>query len=75
MSAITEEEKTLYREIFNKLDTDKSGAISMEELMKLMKTDSKLTEEDIVKLLKEADINCDGVVSFEGRFSNRNKIH
>jgi len=62
MSADDKELRTL----FDSLDVDKSGTISGEELKKLMKVDTSLTEDDIKDLLKQADVNGDGQVTFEG---------
>ena len=55
------------RVLFDSLDVDKSGAISGEELKKLMKMDSSMTEADVKDLLKQADIDGDGQVTFEGK--------
>jgi Ca2+-binding EF-hand superfamily protein len=63
-----EDEKS-YRALFDSLDVDKSGTISGEELKKLMKTDTSLTEADIKNLLKEADVDGDGQVNFKGNFN------
>ncbi|CAM9141272.1 unnamed protein product [Choristocarpus tenellus] len=54
------------RESFDAMDIDGSGFVDQNELiLTLKKLKSKLTEEDVVALIKAADLSRDGVISFE----------
>ena len=66
MSNITEEDKKTYKKAFDNLDDDKDGQISSEELKKMMKADTHMTEADVDAFFKEADIDHNGHVSFDG---------
>ena len=49
-------------------DTDGSGKISREELKLCMqKLGERLTEEDIDKMIQEADVDGDGEINYEGK--------
>jgi len=54
------------REIFELFDSDGDGFISIPELKSTLKQcDYKVTEEGVQQIMKEADINKDGKISFE----------
>merc|ERR1712087_1009691 len=60
-SGAIEEERIA--EAFDRMDTDSSGFISPENLRQLL--GDKYTEEDIDNIMKNADENKDGKISFE----------
>ena len=61
----TEEEM---REAFRVFDQDGDGQISSQELRQVMANlGEKLTDDEIDDMIKEADKDQDGLVSFEGR--------
>ena len=58
------------RHAFNCIDKDASGTISQEELIKTMedlkgRRITRMTEENIIEVLKSVDVNGDGTISFE----------
>jgi len=54
------------RQAFDVFDSDHSGKISREELRQVMKTlGENVTEDQLNDMLKAADINEDGEISFE----------
>jgi len=54
------------KEIFELFDSDGDGYISIPELRKTLKQcDYKVTDEGIEQIMKEADINKDGKISFD----------
>jgi len=54
------------KEIFELFDSDGDGYITIPELRKTLKQcDYKVTEEGIEQIMKEADINKDGKISFD----------
>lgn len=55
------------REAFRLFDTDGSGSINAQELRKVMlNLGEKLTKEDLDEMIKEADMDGDGTVDYEG---------
>lgn len=63
---LTEEQKADLREIFELVDTDRSGSISTNELHQLMHMlGMNLTVEEVVAMVTEIDENCDGEIQFE----------
>lgn len=58
------------RNAFRVFDKDGSGFINFKELKEAMANiDGSLTDEDIDEMIREADLNRDGQISFEGIFS------
>ena len=55
-----------YLEAFQKFDADGSGDVSPEELKQvLMNTEEGITDEELDKLVAEADVDGDGTISYE----------
>ena len=55
-----------YLEAFQKFDADGSGDVSPEELKAvLMSTEEGITDEELDKLVAEADVDGDGTISYE----------
>jgi len=67
MSNLTEEQKKAYKKSFDELDADKDGSISSQELKKMMQLNTGMTEADVNGFFKEADIDQNGQVSFDGK--------
>ena len=64
--ASVEEEKAEAEETFNFFDKDHDGKISLDEFRNvLMLICDTATDEDITEMLKEVDLNGDGVIDFE----------
>nr|WP_246844007.1 EF-hand domain-containing protein [Hydrocoleum sp. CS-953] len=62
---IAQEEKEL-RRVFQYIDTDGSGYISLDELQTYIRTiDTYINDEQIEKMLKAADTSGDNLISFE----------
>lgn len=63
----TQGDESKILDIFKEWDSDSNGSISKEELRTAMKKvcTGRLTDEDIDKLLAEADKNGDGVIDYE----------
>ncbi len=62
---IAVEEKELYR-VFQYIDTDRSGYISLDELQTYIRTiDTNINDEQIEKMLKAADTSGDDLISYE----------
>jgi Ca2+-binding EF-hand superfamily protein len=60
------EKATQLRQLFDLFDEDKNGTISAEELEKAMKGYGKaLSRDDVLKMMKQADANNDGVIDFK----------
>ena len=70
MSNITEEEKKAYKKAFDDLDVDNNGWISGNELKKMMQIDTHMSEADVDAFFKQADIDHNGQVSFDGEYRN-----
>lgn len=61
------------REAFRVFDKDGNGFISAAELRHVMTNlGEKLTEEEVNEMIKEADIDGDGHVNYEGTFTSFN---
>lgn len=57
---------TQSRKTFRVFDVDGNGLIDREELRKVMSSlNESLSEEELDAMIKEADINGDGQISFE----------
>ena len=55
------------RDVFKVFDKDNSGFISASELKEVSsKLGRNLTDEDVKKMMKEADLDEDGKISYEG---------
>ncbi len=56
------------RELFMEIDVDKSGSISAEEFANaLRKKGNSLPEDEVQRLVKDADIDGDGTIDYEVR--------
>lgn len=56
---------------FSVFDHNNDGQISSEELRHVMtKMGEKLSEEEVDEMIKEADVNGDGMVNYEGIYFN-----
>jgi calmodulin len=63
------------REYFRVFDKDGNGFISAAELRHVMTTlGEKLTDEEVDEMIREADINGDGQVNYEGIYMNMCKV-
>ncbi|KAJ8321854.1 hypothetical protein KUTeg_000325, partial [Tegillarca granosa] len=57
------------RRAFKVFDRDGDGQITMSELKSVLShIGEKITDKDCEKLMKEADINGDGVINYDGRY-------
>jgi calmodulin len=64
--ALTDEQKSDLREIFELVDLDRSGSISNEELHQLMRMlGMQVTMEDVTVMVSEIDENNDGAIQFD----------
>lgn len=64
--ALTEEQKSDLREIFELVDLDRSGSISNEELHQLMRMlGMQVTMDDVTQMVSEIDENNDGAIQFD----------
>ncbi|KAL9395144.1 hypothetical protein Peur_014429 [Populus x canadensis] len=62
---LSEEEIKGLRQMFNNMDTDRSGTITYEELKSgLLRLGSKLTEEEIKQLMDGADVDNNGTIDY-----------
>ncbi|XP_030950809.1 calcium-dependent protein kinase 29-like isoform X3 [Quercus lobata] len=75
---LEEEEIKGLKQMFNNMDTDKSGTITLEELkIGLTRLGSKLTETEIKQLMDAADVDKNGTVDYSEFITvtmNRNKL-
>ena len=56
------------REAFNVFDKDGNGFISANELRQVMLSlGEKLTDQEVQEMIREADIDGDGQINFEGK--------
>ena len=63
------------REAFRVFDKDGNGFISAAELRHVMTNlGEKLTDEEVDEMIREADIDGDGQVNYEGKFFSVNLI-
>ncbi|KAG2389017.1 hypothetical protein C9374_014417 [Naegleria lovaniensis] len=64
---LSEQDINIYRNMFEKIDSDKSGTIDRLELFTMMKelTDGRITENDVDQMMKDADMDGDGRIDFE----------
>jgi len=53
-----------YERVFQAFDDDNSGTLDQQELKKLMATIEELSDEELLKMFEEADLNNDGQLSF-----------
>ncbi|KAG8062372.1 hypothetical protein GUJ93_ZPchr0003g16838 [Zizania palustris] len=54
------------REAFNLIDKDKNGYICADELRQVMgNLGEKLTDQEVADMIKEADLDGDGLISYE----------
>ena len=66
ISYIEESEEDLVLRAFKAFDKDKSGAISIEEIMLIFKKTSNDVDKKVFeKMMKEVDLNGDGVIQFD----------
>jgi calmodulin len=64
---LTKQELKELKQAFKVFDLDGNGFISKAELKYAMtKLGEKITDEDVEIMVKEADVNGDGKVNFEG---------
>ncbi|GMH04641.1 hypothetical protein Nepgr_006481 [Nepenthes gracilis] len=62
---LSEEEIKGVREMFNNIDTDRSGTITLEELKTgLARLGSKLSEDEIQELMDAADVDKNGIIDY-----------
>ena len=63
----TDDPEAELKEAFEVFDKDGNGAISVEELKQVMANlGEKLTHEQVNEMIREADIDGDGQVNYEG---------
>jgi Ca2+-binding EF-hand superfamily protein len=66
--------ENLMTKIFNEFDLDGDGLIKMDDLKQFMKINSdssiQLNDQDIVEMIKVADLNNDGFVDMEGKIND-----
>ncbi len=76
MMAMTEhntalDEEVYIREAYRVFDKDNTGSIPTDELRFVMNNlpkDARLTETEIDEMLKEADADNDGMITYDGNF-------
>lgn len=62
------DQEEVYKEAFRTFDRDGSGRISADELRTVMKSlGENLTPEEVEQMIKEADIDQDGEINYEGK--------
>lgn len=64
------DEESEIREAFEVFDKDGNGFISAQELRQVMASlGEKLSEEELDEMMREADVDGDGQINFEGKDS------
>ena len=62
--------------IFKVFDKDSSGFINASELKEVSsKLGRNMTDEDVKEMIKEADLDQDGKINYEGKCCWKNVIH
>ena len=62
--------RKLYRQVFDSFDTDKSGTVHTNEMRAILKKlNMKVSEEELAKMMKDADVDGSGEIDF-GEFIN-----
>jgi len=70
----TDSEEEL-REAFRVFDKDNNGLVSAAELKHVMTNlGEKLTDEEVEEMIREADIDGDGCVNYEGKYEYHNQL-
>uniref|UniRef100_A0A915ITW8 EF-hand domain-containing protein n=1 Tax=Romanomermis culicivorax TaxID=13658 RepID=A0A915ITW8_ROMCU len=69
-AAALEPDKNELKKVFDEFDKDGDGFIQMEELRTVLQNmGQNLSDEDLEIMFQAADVNRDGGISFEGKFS------
>jgi Ca2+-binding EF-hand superfamily protein len=74
---LTAEQRQQLKETFDDIDTDKSGALSREELTRVMNMFSnrrKPSQRQVDRVFRAADVNGDGSISFEEFITAMEKV-
>jgi calmodulin len=59
-------DEVILHEVFKKIDKDGNGVISAQELLQMMTTwGEKLTEQEALEIIKEADTDQDGSINYK----------
>ncbi|KAK8029844.1 hypothetical protein PG993_011135 [Apiospora rasikravindrae] len=63
---LSQEEITVFKELFDSYDVDKGGNISVEEFAKVMSQSpgQQPTEAEVQQIIKEVDLDGDGTINF-----------
>merc|ERR1712180_46158 len=65
MDLLSELQYAEFKEAFNEFDKDNSGTISTKELLQVMRSIGKNpTEDEVLELVMESDLNGDGTIDF-----------
>jgi len=66
MDLLSELQYAEFKEAFNEFDKDNSGTISTDELLYVMRSiGQNPTEDEVLELVMESDLNGDGTIDFE----------